>query len=320
MVKYLSVGLVAGLMSFASGLVAVAQDYPARPIEVIVPYAAGGASDTVVRAMQQVLADDLPQPLVVINKPGAGGSLGNREVKDAAPDGYTILSTHQGMSVNEALGVTDFNYESFELIAETGAVELVFAVPANSPYQTLSDLVEAAKAAPDTITHATNLGSVVHFATLGLSDASGAKLRYVQVGGGGARIPQLLGNQVDTSLFGVAEILPYYNSGEVRILAILADERWPDMPDVPTARELGYDFAPISVGYWWFAPEQTPRQIVDYLADKLRGALENEDIQSDFAERGFRATFKAGEEFRAAVADQHKMIHDLAQKFGVTQN
>jgi len=312
-------GVVLGAVcAFGLASPVIAQDYPSKPIEVIVPYAAGGASDTVVRAMQRSLDGDIPQPIVVINKPGAGGSLGNREGKNAEPDGYTILSTHQGMSVNQALGVADFNYEEFELIAETGAVELVFAVPKDSPYETLTDLVEAAKADPGTITHATNLGSVVHFATLALSDASGSDMRYVQVGGGGARLPAILGNQVDSSLFGVAEIMQYYESGEVRVLAILANERWPSMPDVPTAKELGYEFAPIAVGYWWFAPGGTPQERVDYLADKLRGALESDEIQNEFSQRGFRATYRDGAEFEAAVKGQHEMIMSLAEKFGVT--
>lgn len=301
-----------------AGTAVVADEYPSRPVEIIVPYGAGGSSDIVARLVQQALEGTFPQPLVIVNKPGAAGSLGTREAKDAEADGHTLLSTHIGMSINEVLGVTDFNYEDFTPIAETGRVELVFAVPKESPYQTFDAVIEAARKSPNTITHATNLGSVVHFTTLGITKATGAEFRYVQIGGGGARLPVVVGNQIDTALFGVAEALPYHESGEMRILAILTDERWPVLPDVPTAKELGYDLPPVtSLGYWYFGPKDMPEDRVRIFGDALEAAMTSDAMRKTFQERGFRPTFVRGAAFEKQVADSHETLRALAEEFGV---
>lgn len=300
------------------GSQAMAEDYPIRPVEIIVPYGAGGSSDIVARMVQKALDGVFPQPLVVVNKPGAAGSLGTREALNAEPDGYTLLSTHIGMSINQALGVADIDYTDFTPIAETGRVELVFAVPSDSPYQTFDEVIGAAKQNPDTITHATNLGSVVHFTTLGITKATGAVFRFVQVGGGGARLPVIVGNQMETALFGVAEALPYHQSGEMRILAILTDERWPALPDVPTAKELGYLLPPLtSLGYWYFAPKGTPAARIEIIADALEREMTSDQMIENFKQRGFRPSFVRGEAFRQLVADSHDSIVGLAAEFGV---
>jgi tripartite-type tricarboxylate transporter receptor subunit TctC len=299
---------------------AAAQDYPSKPVEIIVPYGAGGSSDIVARTIQQALEGSFPQPIVVVNKPGAAGALGTREVRDAEPDGHTLLSSHIAIAINEALGVSDIGYDDFEPVAETGRTDLVFAVPTDSPYQTFEEAIEAAKASPETITHATNLGSVVHFTMLGLDKATGAKFRYVQVGGGGARLPVVVGNQVESALFGVSEALPYHESGEMRILAILTDERWPALPDVPTAQELGYDLPePTSLGYWYFAPKGTPQERIDILADAIEAAMTDEEMKQRFSERGFTPSFLKGEAFAQAVNDADANIKQLAEEFGVTK-
>jgi tripartite-type tricarboxylate transporter receptor subunit TctC len=311
--------LIAALLPLNAGS-AVAQDYPSKPVQIIVPYGAGGSSDIVARTIQQALEGSFPQPIVVVNKPGAAGALGTAEAKDAEPDGYTLLSSHIGIAINDALGVSDIGYDDFEPVAETGRTDLVFAVPKDSPYQTFDEVIEAAKANPNTITHATNLGSVVHFTTLGITKATGAEFRYVQVGGGGARLPVVVGNQVESALFGVSEALPYHESGDMRILAILTDERWPALPDVPTAKELGYDLPePTSLGYWYFAPKGTPQDRIDILTDAIEAAMTSDEMKASFTERGFSPSFLRGEEFAEAVNAADDNIKKLAVEFGVTK-
>lgn len=294
--------------------------WPTQPVRVIVPFAAGGGSDIVVRLVQKYLEAELPQPVVVLNRPGAGGVIGNREVRDAKPDGYTILSTHQGMSVNQAVGMADFNYTAFEPIAESGAIDLVVTVPKNSPHRTLQDLVQAARQKPGTISHATNLGSVVHFAMLALAESSSTNFLFVPAGGGGSRLPLMLGGHVDSALMGVAEVIQQYKSGDVKILSILAGERWPALPEVPSSRELGYNFAPLSVGYWWFVPKGTPAQAQANFARALEAVMKRSDVREVFLQRGIRPTFVAGDAFKRQVAQSHDMILALGKKFGVKAN
>jgi tripartite-type tricarboxylate transporter receptor subunit TctC len=308
----LGLTLLAGAVAAAAAGNLARAEFPERPIRVIIPFAPGGGSDIVVRTVQQTWDQLAPQPLVVVNMPGAGGIIGNTEAKDSPNDGYTLLSTHQGMSVNQAVGAADFNYQDFEPIAETGIVELVFAVPPDSPYQTLDDVVEAARANPNQITHATNIGSLVHFATLQMASAEGIEFRYVQVGGGGERLPHIMGGHSDTTLLGVSEVMPYYQSGDIRVLAIFSDTRWPTMPDVPTTKELGFDFEPLSVGYWWFAPKGTPADRLEFAAEMLERVYEHPGFQDGMRERGNRPTFVVGEAFREAVARDHESILRLA--------
>lgn len=311
---------LAGAMLPLAAMSAAAQDYPSEPVRIIVPYGAGGSSDIVARTIQQALEGSFPQPVVVVNKPGAAGALGSGEVKDADPDGYTILSSHIGIAINNALGVSDISYGDFVPVAETGRTDLVIAVPGASPYKTFQELIDAAKAKPNTITHATNLGSVVHFTTLGITKATGAEFRYVQVGGGGARLPVVLGNQVESALFGVSESLPYHKSGEMRILAILTDERWPALPDVPTAKELGFDLPePTSLGYWYFAPKGTPADRVEVLADAIEAVMTTDAMKKNFTERGFSPSILRGAAFEKAVNDADENIAKLAKEFGVTK-
>ena len=141
-------------------------DYPEKPIKFIVPYSAGGASDIVARIIQKGLEGELPQPVVVINKPGAGGALGAREAMEAEPDGYTVLSTHIGIHTNHLMGKADFSYQDFEPVAETGTIQLIMTVPGDSRFESMADLITEAKANSDTVTHATNLTSVLHLAAL----------------------------------------------------------------------------------------------------------------------------------------------------------
>jgi len=291
--------------------------FPDKPIRIVIPFAAGGASDIAVRTMQKAWDKHVSQPLVVLNKPGAGGILGNREVKDAPPDGYTLLSTHQGMSVNQALGQSDFNYTAFEPIAQTGVVELLLVVPKQSPFTSLKDVIDAARARPDTVTHATNIASLVHFAMLQAQAGMGVSFRYVQVGGGGARLPFILGGHADTTLQGVSEVIDFHKGGQARALVIFADQRWKDMPDVPTAKELGYDFPPVRVGYWWFAPKGTPRDRVDALSKAIRSVFLSPEVQAEFDQRGFAPTFVDGEAFRALVKRDHDNIVELAHQFNL---
>ncbi len=291
--------------------------YPDKPIKFIVPYAPGGASDIVARLMQKALENVLPQPVVIINKPGAGGALGAREAKDAAPDGYTVLSTHIAIHTNRLMGNADFGYEDFEPVAETGAIELILTVPGKSSYKTVESLITAAKAKPDTITHATNLTSVLHLAALQFMDVAGFKFRFVQAGGGGARKPQMVGGQFDTSFFAIGEVLQDIETGDLRALSLMSRQRSPLSPNVPTIAEAGYSFDPIGVAFWWMVPKGTPPNVVTALADALEKAFANPETQKALKDRAYKPTFLRGEAFARKVASEWESVKALTEKFGI---
>lgn len=292
-------------------------EFPEKPVQAIVPFGAGGMSDTFSRIVQKGLDGRLEQPVVVVNVPGAGGSIGSRQAKDADADGYTILNIHDGLLTAAALGVTDYANEAFVPIAQTGSTSTMVVVNADSPYQTLNELMDAACEAPGTLRDATNIGAIVHFASLVLTDLSGcAEFRPVQTGGGSARMASILGGHADLAIFSTTEYADFDDS--VRALAIMSDERHERFPDVPTAKEQGYDTV-FGVDIWWFAPAGTPQEIVDHLADQFEAMMSSKEIIEQFETRTMEPVFMRGDELSADIENQREELNALAEKFGLGQ-
>jgi len=289
--------------------------YPEEPIKVIVPFAAGGMSDGMARLFQRTFEehDLLPQPLTVVNQGGGGGTIGTRATMESDADGYTITIIHLAMLSAHALDVADFGHEAFEPIAQTGSACLVIATTTDSPYENLNDLVEAAKERPGEITEAVNIGAVVHIASLVLSEAAGGtEFRYVQSGGGAKRIQDLVGGHVETAMFSTSEFANYEEMG-IRGLALLAPERNPALPNVPTAKEQGVDVT-FCVDNWWFAPAGTPEARIEVLADAFEEAMETDMVQAALEDRVMAPTFLRGDELEAHIESVNAEIVDAAEK------
>ena len=289
-------------------------DYPNKPITVIVPAAPGGASDKLARMFQKAFQehDLLDVPLVIINVPGAGLSVGSRRAKDADPDGYTFLLNHIAILSREASGLDDFGYRDFEPVAQTVGYSSVICVRDDSPYQTLPDLLKAAKEKPDTILFGANLGGLNHMAGLTLQASSpGSVLRFVQIGGGGPNFAALKGGHTDVTHFG-ATIYNNYRTGGIRGLAILAEERLSLLPDLPTAKELGYD-AIFQIANFWFAPKGTPQYAIDYFADALEKALETEEVKEAVKRDYSTPSFLRGQAFANKIKADYEKISPIAQ-------
>jgi tripartite-type tricarboxylate transporter receptor subunit TctC len=276
--------------------VAPADRFPRKPLKVVVPFPAGGGSDTFTRIMQKAIRDAnlLPQPMVVINVPGAGGTVGSRRVRDAKPDGYTILNLHEGIFSSKYSGRVPFGPEAFRPIAATGQSALVICVQEDSPYRSLKDLMEAATNSPDRILFGMAQGAPTHFVGRKLELAAGdAKFRFVASGGGSKRFNDLIGGHLDATPFSMAEYTSF-SEGGVRALASLAAERHPDLPDLPTAREDGYDVVMTHVQYWW-APKSTPGAAVQELADALEAALRTDYVRGKLKELKIEPLFLRGQ-------------------------
>lgn len=290
-------------------------EYPDKPIEVVVPFAAGGGTDALVRTLQQALGEKLPQPVAVINVPGAAGVLGSRKVMSAKPDGYTLLVSHATVLTAAAQKTAPYGPEAFEPIAHTASSAVVVAVAAKSPYQTLGDLMKAAQAKPNEVKVVTNIGAVAHYAWLMLADAAGgAQFRYIQGGGGAKRLAQIVGGQADASVFATNEAKPYQTSGDLRVLAVMSKERHPDFPDVPTAMEAGLD-ASFQYDFWWFAPKGTPKAVTDLLADKLQEVMADGGMRATLAERSLTPTFARGEALARQIDEDYARIKRLAEQY-----
>ena len=249
--------------------------YPRKPIKVVVPCGPGGDSDTFARIMQKAIRDQelLPEPLVILNVPGAGGTIGSRRVRDAAPDGYTILNLHEGIYTSKYSGRVSFGPEVFRPVAATASSNLVICVREDSSFESLADLLKEASEKPDSILFGMAQGTPTHFAGRRLEKAGGeASFRMVASGGGAKRRNDLVGEHIDVTPFSLAEYMGFKDGG-VRAVAYLAPERHPDLPEVPTAREMGFEVVMPHVHYWW-VPKGTPDKVVNKLADVLEAAMQ----------------------------------------------
>ena len=274
--------------------------YPSRSIKLVVPFNPGGGSDLFGRTIQQgiVQAGLLPQPLVVINRPGASATIGSRYVKDARPDGFTMLLLHNAIITAQYSGKVNYGPEDFDAIAGTGEIGMVIAVHESSRFQTLQQLLDEAATKPDTVLHGVNLGAPTHFAALKLEQASGAKFRFTQAGDGADRFSKLK-EHIDVAGFSVSEFLSYRSEG-LRGLALLDVRRNQALEEVPTAIEQGYDVTELNSFYWWF-PKGTPQDRIDYMAGILEKAMQTDYVQEKLGQLSMDPRFFRGEEFQAVL-------------------
>ena len=272
--------------------------YPNRAIKVIVPFGEGGSTDTFARTIKRAIDEDrlLPQPFVIINQEGkaegGGTAIGCQYVKDAEPDGYTMLILHDTLFTAKALKMSDFGAEAFQPIAGTGETAMVLAARKNSPYKNLNDLMDAVASRPNEIVYANNHGALVEFAALHLENQYAEKhatssdtpptFRYVQAGGGANRYADLIGGQADITGFSIDEFIRF-SGDELQGLAFFGDERHPALPNIPTAREQGYDIIIKNVYYWWF-PKETPLECVNVLGDVLEKAMATPSVRQYMSE------------------------------------
>jgi len=271
--------LLAANILFTSSL--MAQDYPNKPIKVLVGYAPGGAVDLVARTLGQSLSASLGQPIVIENKPGAGTNIAVKQLIDSPPDGYTLMVAANALAANMSL----YKPQPFDIdkditpIAMIGRVPVVIATSADSKYQKLSDLIKAAKANPDFITYGTpGNGATPHMAMKFFEQSSGISLKHIPYKGGAPAITDLIGGQLDLVAVNMLEVAPHVKSGKLKIVAVMSAKRSPIFPEVPTVAESGYPGFEASVWYSLIAPTKTPASIVKTLHAQVEKALQSKEM------------------------------------------
>ena len=274
--------LAAALLSCAS---LCAQDYPSKPITMIVPFPPGGVADIVGRPLASVMQKSLKQPIVVVNRTGAGGAVGMAAVAKSAPDGYTIL---MGLSSISIFPVSDringkeppYELQDFAPIALVTADPTVLVVRADEPYKTVKDFVAAAKARPGKINYSSSgVYGTLHVAMEIFANAAGIQLFHVPYQGGGPAVTALLAGQVEASAQGPATVIGHIKGGKMRALASWGTERLKLLPDIPTFKELGYD-AEFYIWSGLFAPAATPAPILARLREAVREAANSQDFRA----------------------------------------
>ena len=286
-----------------------AADYPKRTVDLVIPYAAGGGIDLLLRALAEGLSAHFKQSFIVSNRTGAGGAIGVAYVARSAPDGHTLLFVPAlAYSVLPLMqSNVGYNAKSFAPICQTFENQMALIVRPDSPLRSARDVVETARASPDGAAYAaTAAGTITHLAVAALADAAKVKLNHVPFRGDGDLMGQLIGGHVDfasTTLASAAAAGP-----SVRVIGIFAEARNPAVPDAPTVKEQGYDVAPTSFG-GLFAPAGVPSDVVAKLTTGCRFAVQ-QAAYADLAKR-----LHQGSDYYADAATFARRLElDVAEK------
>lgn len=316
-----AIGLALAGALLATPAAAQGQDYPNKPVTMIVPFPPGGVADITARPLALVMGNYLKQPVVVENKSGAGGGVGMQYVAHAKPDGYTVLLALSSISIipeaDKVLGRDPmFQLKELVPIARFTADPTVLAVRADSPYKSVKDLLEAAKKNPGGIPYGSsgNYGTM-HVPMEMLSEAAGVKMLHVPFTGAGPAVVALLGGQVEALSTGPSTVMGHLKSGKVRVLATWGESRHPALPNVPTLKELGYD-AQFSQWTGLFVPAGTPAPVVAKLREAAKAAVADPAFQGALAKVETPIQYLDQPQFQAFWdRDAHKLA-DVVKRIG----
>lgn len=258
--------------------------YPEKTIQMIVPYKAGGDTDLNSRILAKHLQKPLGESVVVVNMEGGGGSVAARNVKDAEPDGYTVLFWHSSMLLNELKGITDFSYEAYEIAAIHVVSDVgVWVVNSKSSYNSIQDVVTELNNNPESITYASAVGNYSHLQAIAFEESTGTKLKKVDLGGTSNNIAALLGEQVDIVPIEYGLAKDYIASGDFKVLGAVMDTRSSLLPDVPTFSEEGIDMTKGFEKFYFVAfPKGTPQEIMDVFNAAVADVMDNEEAVAEF--------------------------------------
>ena len=314
--QLLSAGLALGLAALTAPLGALAADekYPSRPITLVVPFPPGGSVDIMARQYSEPLSKVLGVPIVVENRAGAGGSVGAQYVARAKADGYTLVVSSQSSHLANPLTQPKVGYDpikDFENIAILGRQPNALVVHSSLPFKTFAEFVDYAKKNPGKLNYGSGgVGSMGQLNVEMFKAATGAFTTHIPYRGGTPLITAVLGNEVQFILDNLVIMLPHIQAGKVRALAVAADQRLPQLPDVPTLAEVGYPQLNLTSWTGLAAPGGTPEAIVQTLYKAVRQVATSPAMVANLKERGVIAP----EEMTPAQFE--KMMSERLVKFG----
>lgn len=308
-----SAALSLGLVS-----VAVAQNFPSRPVRLVVPFSAGGAADVPARILTQKMSEALGQQVIVDNRPGAGSMIGAESVAKASPDGYALLMISNTHFVSAAL----HKKLAFEPIADFAPVTQVTSAPnvivvhPSLPVRTVKELIALAKARPGMIDYASSgNGSTQHLTGALFTKMAGIDMVHIPYRGSGPATVDLLSGQVTIAFPGIAGMLPHIKAGKLRALAVTSAKRSPELPDLPTVAQAGIKGYDVTAWFGVAAPKGTPREVVMKLHSELLRIVKNPDVQKQLLNAGQEVTWQEtpeqfGEMLKAEATKWARMVKE----------
>jgi len=298
-----------------------AEQWPAKPVRLVVPFPPGGSADPLARALGAKLSESLGQPFVIENRAGASGSIGTGVVAKSPPDGYSFVIVFDTHAVNPFL-IADMPYDTLkdlDPVMLVGTAPLALATHPSTPYASLADVVAAAKAKPGVVTFGSvQNGSTGHLQMLLWQQAAGAELTHAPYRGAAPMVVDLLGGHIDLGIGSAAVIGPQVKSGKLRGIAVTSAERVASMPDTATLAEQG--FSNLDTYAWWgiYAPAGLPKPILDKFHAELVNALDQPDVKQLLQEQlGMQVVASTPEDFRTFVDAEMEKWGATIRKYGV---
>ncbi|MBI2771350.1 MAG: tripartite tricarboxylate transporter substrate binding protein [Burkholderiales bacterium] len=302
---------------FAPAAFAQLGDYPNRPIELVVPYGAGGGTDVLARAYAEAARRHMSQTITVMNKPGASGAIGWQEVINAKPDGYKLAVITVELTTLPHMNMAKFTHEDFVPIARLNADPAAITVPVSAPYNTIEEFLAASKKANGAMRMGNaGPGSIWHLAAAALEDKAGVQFNHIPYQGAAPAVLALLGGHIDAVAVSPAEVTTYVSAGKLKTLAVMADARVKGFESVPTLKERGID---LSIGTWrgLGAPKGTPPEVVAFLKSVTAKAMTEPVLKDTMDNQNMGVSWADEAQFRAAMQRDNIYFKQLMTRLNI---
>src|SRR5512139_3505176 len=274
-----------------------AAEFPTKEVQIIIPWAAGGATDLIFRALAATTGKYFGKAVVVINRPGGGGAVGYTEAAQAKPDGYTLVSAVTPLTILPHQVTTAFTYKNFDAIINVVDDPSMFLVRSDAPWKSLQEFLDYAKKNPNMITVGNSgAGGGVHLVALAFERAAGVKFNHIPFAGGGPSVTAILGGHVNAVSVSPPEGISQVQAKKLKIIALFAQQRFAMFPDVPTVKEQGIDFA---MGMWrgLAGPQGTPPEVVRILHEAFKKGMEDPILVKNAKDMAVNLSYMGPEDF-----------------------
>ena len=308
----------AAALSLGLAASAAAQsDFPNHTVELLVPYQPGGGTDGLARTFADASRKHMAQSMVIINRPGAGGAIGWTEVINAKPDGYKLAVLTVELLTLPHLGLAKFNYDDFQPIAQLNADPAAITVKADAPWNTVEEFLAAARKDPEGVRVGNSgNGSIWHLAAAALEDKTGAKFNHIPFQGAAPAVLALLGGHIEAVAVSPAEVTTHVQSGKLKMLMVMADQRVKGFEKVPTAKERGID---LSIGTWrgLGAPRNTPPEVMAKLREITAKTAAEPMMREAMEKQNLGYVYTDGAVFKETLARDNAYYKSLIAKLNI---
>ena len=302
------------VLSLIGAMPIFAADFPTKEVQIIIPWAAGGATDLIFRALAATTGKYLGKAVVVVNRPGGGGAVGYTEGAQAKPDGYMLISAVTPLTILPHQVSTAFTYKNFEPIINVVDDPSMFLVRSDAPWKSLKEFLDFAKKNPNMITVGNSgAGGGVHLVALAFEKAAGVKFNHIPFSGGGPSVTALLGAHINAVSVSPPEGISHVQAGKLKIIALFAEKRFEMFLDVPTVKEQGIDFA---MGMWrgLAAPKGTPPDVIKKLHDAFKQGMDDPVFKKNAKDMVVNLSYLSPEAFGKLMASEHELYGKLVKE------